>query len=305
MPTPNFLIVGAPKCGTTAMHQYLRRHPDVFMPAHKEPHYFADDVQEPGYIRDRRAYEALFASANGARALGEASVWYLYSSTAPRRIRGELGVVRIIAMLRHPVEMLHSLHNQFLVSAVENIRDFATALDAESQRRLGALWPRNRPNRQLLYRDVVDFAPQLERYFDRFGRENVHVVFYDDLAADPARAYSGCLRFLGLSGVPEGEFGVVNGSRAVRSLRLQFLLRRPPRWLQQPVRALVPMPIRHAIVRKVLSVNNPAARRAPMPVDLRRRLLDEISPNVERLERLLGQDLSHWRSDVPQLKSAA
>jgi hypothetical protein len=305
MATPNFLIVGAPKCGTTAMHQYLRRHPDVFMPEHKEPHYFADDVHEPGYVRDRREYESLFDQSDGASAIGEASVWYLYSSTAAKRIRCELGVVRIIVMLRHPVEMLHSLHNQLLISAVENVRDFAGALDAEFQRRRGRGWPRNRCNKQLLYRDVVDFAPQLERYFERFGRENVHVVFYDDFAADPGGACSQCLQFLGLSGLPVDEFGVVNGSRAVRSLRLQFLLRRPPRWLQQPVRALVPKPIRQGFVRKVLSVNNPTAGRHPMPHDLRRRLLEELRPKVERLERLLGCDLSHWCSDAPQRRAAA
>ena len=72
MPLPNFLIVGAPKCGTTAMHVYLRRRPDVFMPDKKEPHYFADDVEEPGYIRDRRAYAALFEQANDAAAIGAA-----------------------------------------------------------------------------------------------------------------------------------------------------------------------------------------------------------------------------------------
>jgi hypothetical protein len=305
MPTPNFLIVGAPKCGTTAMHHYLRRHPDVFMPEHKEPHYFADDVQEPGYIRDRREYEALFARSYGAAALGEASVWYLYSSTAPERIHRELGVVRIIAMLRHPVEMLHSLHNQFLVSAVENIRDFPAALNAEFQRRLGTGWPRYRPNRKLLYRDVVDYAPQLERYFDRFGRDNVQVVFYDDFAADPAGAYASCLRFLALPLAEGHDFGVVNGSRAVRSLRLQFLMRRPPSWLQQPVRALVPQSLRQGLVRQVLRVNNPPASRNPMPVELRRRLMDELCPRIERLEKLLGCDLTHWRSEAPRHKAAA
>lgn len=305
MPLPNFLIVGAPKCGTTAMHVYLRRRPDVFMPDKKEPHYFADDVEEPGYIRDRRAYAALFEQANDAAAIGEASVWYLYSTTAAARIRRELGPIRIIAMLRHPVDMLHSLHNQLLVSAIENHRDFAAALHAEQHRRHGIGCPRQRPNRKLLYRDVVDYAPQLERYFDQFGREQVHVVLYEDFAANPSAAYEGCRAFLGLAEQAGGDFGVVNGSRAVRSLRLQFLLRRPPKWLQNSARMLVPRAVRQGLVRQAIRLNNPVAPRSPIPDDLRRRLVEELGPLVERLESLLGRDLSHWRSDSPRIRAAA
>lgn len=305
MPRPSFLIIGAPKCGTTAMYEYLRRHPDVFMPENKEPHYFADDIHQDTYIRCAHRYDALFAPAHDAAAIGEASVWYLYSRTAARRIRAELGPVRIIAMLRNPVDMLHSLHNQGLLAGTENIREFSAALAAEHRRRQGLDWPHGRPDSRLLYRDVVDFAPQLERYFDEFGREHVHVVLYDRFARDPAAAHADCLSFLRLRSVADSEFPVINGSRSVRSLRLQRLVRYPPAWLKSSARAVTPTRLRHAAIRSLLQINTPRAPRVPIPPDLRVLLTEQFAPNVERLERLLGCNLADWRTTKEFADAAA
>ena len=305
MPRPNFLIVGAPKCGTTAMYEYLRRQPDVFMPEYKEPHYFADDIEQNTYVRCRERYDALFQPAGGAHAIGEASVWYLYSRTAARRIRDELGPVRIIAMLRQPVDMLHSLHNQCLLSGNESIRDFAAALEAEPRRRQGRDWPRRRRESRLLYQEVVDFAPQLERYFDAFGRENVLVLRYDHFARDPARAHRDCRAFLGLPEAGDSEFPVFNGSRTVRNLFLQRFVRHPPRWLQTTVRVATPARLRHAVIRRAVDLNTIKAPRTPLPEALRARLTKQLAPQVERLERLLGCDLSAWRTFERPAEAAA
>ena len=89
---PNFFIVGAPKCGTTAMFSYLSRHPEIFVSQRKEFNYFCDDLtfrNAAGLFRYTGIddYLAHFSGWNGQKRIGEASVWYLYSSRAAENIR--------------------------------------------------------------------------------------------------------------------------------------------------------------------------------------------------------------------------
>ncbi len=302
---PNFFIVGAPKCGTTAMHAYLRQHPLVFMPALKEPHYFASDFTERGYIRNRRRYDELFTAARHAQWIGEASVWYLYSTEAARRIRDELGGhVRIIAMLRNPVDMLYSLHSQALVSGQENIRDFTRALDAEADRRAGRRWPRGRFDKKLLYSDVVDFAPQIERYFDAFGRDHVHVVFYDDFKLDSQNEYRRCVQFLDIESSFCPPLDVINRNKKVHSLPLQSLLRRPSPTVRSVVRTVVPSPVRRRLIRGLMRMNTSEQPRPPLDPDTRALLAKRFGAQVERLSKLLGRDLSGWFDPLPTMSAA-
>ena len=82
MKRPDFFIVGAPKGGTTAMNNYLRQHPQIFMSPRKEAHHFGADLYAPHWARDEAAYLALFAGAGDEKRIGEASVWYLLSQHA-------------------------------------------------------------------------------------------------------------------------------------------------------------------------------------------------------------------------------
>ncbi len=123
--TPNFFIVGAPKCGTTALYEYLRPHPSIFMPRHKEPHYFASDLGTYPFIKTLDDYRRLFDGAGPQHLrVGEASVYYLRSTTAIANIRAFNPDAKLIAMFRNPVEMVHSLHSQLLYVAEENESDF-------------------------------------------------------------------------------------------------------------------------------------------------------------------------------------
>src|SRR5882762_3511359 len=122
---PNFFIVGAPKAGTTSLYWYLDQHPQVYMSPIKEPNYFAAEIREEnfdpkldtrglreflsgpmrekrfgGIVADWEDYLRLFASANNESALGEASVAYLWSPTAPQRIAGRIPDAKILVMLR-------------------------------------------------------------------------------------------------------------------------------------------------------------------------------------------------------------
>ena len=131
MRKPDFFIVGAPKCGTTAMYQWLDAHPEVFVPV-KEIHYFGADLDHRRPEVSAERYNGLFEPASTAhKAVGDVGVWYLMSETAAQEIHAYNPDARIIIMLRRPAQMLYSLHSQLLYSGEEDIADFGEALAAE------------------------------------------------------------------------------------------------------------------------------------------------------------------------------
>lgn len=292
---PDFFIVGAPKCGTTALYSYLQQHPDVFMPVRKEPHFFCPDLPSPGHVVDEAEYLALFAPAAPHQRLGEASVYYLYSTEAARRIRAQLPDARIVIMLRDPVAMMYSLHSQRLFEGHEDLDDFEAALAAESDRRAGRRIPKyGYPTGILQYRDVGRFAAQVQRYFDAFGRDRVHVILYDELAADPAAVYASTCEYLGLAPHPLTSYAQVNPNKTVRSSALRSAVRSD--LLRGIARTLLPRPRRVQLAKLLKKLNTRYVPRLPIDPELAHRLRAELAPEVAALGQVIDRDLSAWSS---------
>ena len=124
-------------------------------------------------------YLRLFKDAKPGQRVGEAITWYLYSTSAAREIKEFSPDAQIVVMLRNPVDVMYAQHNQLIFNVIEDIPDFAEALAAEPDRRAGKRLPPGPINvENLFYRHSVHFAEQLERYFEVFGRDNVHVMLY-------------------------------------------------------------------------------------------------------------------------------
>jgi hypothetical protein len=298
---PDFFIVGAPKCGTTALAEYLSRHPNIFM-ARKEMHYFGRDLEFGAqiYRRDRAEYLKEFAAGGERARAGEASVWNLYSTQAAAEIKAFNPRARIIIMIREPVEMIYSLYHQFRVDGNEHLPTFEQALAAQEDRRAGRRVTRHTYFRKgLLYMETARFTEQIRRYFKIFGREQVQVVVYDDFASETSAMYARVLDFLGVEAVSNpGPFPVINGSQVVRLRFLRNLLSDPlvrgtlvatHSWM--PARLFSAM---QTVESWFMQYNSRPARRAPMEAELRRRLQREFAPEVERLSQLLGRDLTAW-----------
>jgi hypothetical protein len=295
---PDFFIVGCFKSGTTALYHYLRQHPQIFMPAHKEPLFFGDDLTRRYGRLTLEEYLALFRGARPGQRVGEASTWYLYSRSAAREIREFSPDALIIVMLRNPVDVMYAQHSQLVFNATEDLADFEAALEAEPDRRRGQRLPPG-PLRveNLFYRESVRFADQLERYFDVFGRERVHVVLYDDFRDDTAGAYRAVLEFLGVDNNFRPSLEVVNESKRVRSRVLQRLVFQPPAPILAGVRLMRRLPVAHRVRAAVLRLNSAPQPRKPMDPQLRRRLAGKFAADIERVARLIGRDLSGWMAD--------
>lgn len=291
MRKPDFFIVGAPKCGTTAMQDYLRQHPDIFMPKIKEIHYFGSDLHHegPGTLEE---YLSLFKRVTEEKRVGETSVLYLYSGLAAKEIKDFEPRAQIIIMLRNPVDKIHSNHSYALHRGNEKIADLGAALDDEENRRNNS-----HLRRGPLYRDYLGYTEQIKRYVDVFGWDNVHVVIYDDFKRDVSGTYRGVLEFLGVSLDFEPEFRVVNSNKRPRSRALQDFILKPPHSVRALGKSALPLTLRHRIIGKLNNLNARHEPRQPMVPELRKRLQSEFAPEVERLSDLLERDLTHWSKD--------
>ena len=291
---PDFFIVGAPKCGTTAMYNYLAQHPDVFM-AKKEIHYFGSDLK----LRERVSeseYLSYFQNAEEKKIIGEASVWYLFSKKAAEEIKDFSPQAKILIMLRNPAEVLPSLHSQHLFNANEEVKNFEKALELDTERRRGNQLPHSHDFFELpLYRDSVLFADQVKRYIDIFGHNNVHIILYDDFIKNTKKTVDETIEFLDLKPDVEIKYKIVNPNKKIRFFTLHRLLILPPRELKKLVRVVVPVKkIRHELMALFFKLNIRIAKRKKMNERLKQELKDYFSDDVKKLSSIINRDLSEW-----------
>jgi hypothetical protein len=291
---PNFLIVGAPKCGTTAMTRYLEAHPQLFVAERKDLHCFGSDLnftQRPS--RDLAAYQAHFTDASPAQQAGEASVWYLFSTCAAAEIHAHNQEMRIIIMLRDPVDMMHALYTQLRFNGLgdEDLPSFEAALAAEPDRAAGRRLPPNTPLPEaLLYRRAATYSEQVARYQAVFPPEQLHIILQDDLKADTAAAYQRTLAFLGVDEGFQPDLRPVNANKQVRSEGLRRLIGHTP----GSVKSAIPDSWRRGVRKQIKRLNSRHARRPTMDPAVQQRLRQEFRPEIERLAVLIDRDLSGW-----------
>ncbi len=295
---PSFFIVGAPKCGTTALSTYLATHPEIFVCSPKEPYYFADDLPGLPRISSLDQYLALFGrAAKGVKAAGEASAVYALSSVAIERIAKFDPAARIIFMVRNPVEIAHAFHSELLYDTSEDEPSFETAWRLQERRGLGGAIPRRCREPQLLqYRRVSMVGAQAERLLSVFPRSQVMFILHDDLAVDPLRVYRGVLSFLGVRDDDRAEFPRVNENKEVRSRALATALSRPPRAISTIAdwgRRTLGM--RGGFLDPLRRLNRRRVQRRELTPTFRKELSAEFESDMRKLERAMGRSLAHWR----------
>lgn len=307
---PDFFMVGHPKCGTTALYEMLRRHPQIYMPDAKEPNFFATDLYDrpdDGALKswgpDMSAYLSLFDAAGSEQHIGEASTTYLWSRTAADGIAAVQPTSRIIAILREPASFLRSVHLQAVQSHFESERDFGKSLALEDDRRQGRHIPSSlsRSRRVLWYSDYVRYVEQLRRYHNLFPPEHVLVLIYDDLRRDNEATVRKVLRFLDVDDTSPIDVTKANPSVRVRSQYVNRMLdaitmgRGPvPRAVKVVVKASTPRKMRHRAVEATydhIVYGKPHSPDEMLVSELRHR----FKPEVVALSKYLDRDLvSLW-----------
>jgi hypothetical protein len=261
---PTFLIAGAARCGTTSMVGALSQHPAVarpLLPWTREVHFFDNSYHRglPWYqshfpLRSRMERAARAAGAKGPQAF-ESGVYYMFHPLAPERVKRNLPDVKLLVLLRDPVERAFSSHAYSVVAGCET-ESFERAIELEETRLAGEAEKivadptyDSLSHRHHSYRVRGEYIDQIERLEELFGRERIHVVESSDFFADPAPVYRGVLEFLGLPHTGDPDFRHLNA--------------RP--------------------------------RPAPMPDSVRAALEEHYRPYNERLAKWLGREPSWCR----------
>ncbi len=296
---PNFLIVGAAKCGTTSLYHYLKQHPDVFMSPVKEPRFLSNRAANPGTgpgddsmvqsgVRTLNDYLDLFKESAGMKTIGEASAdtLFLFEKTIPA-IQRYLGDPRIIIILRDPVKRAYSAYNYHVRDGREKLC-FKDALTAEEQRRRDGyvyMWQ---------YAEGGLYAQRVSAFQEQFSR--VKVLLHDDFMRDPITLIKSVYTFLdvdpnfipdrshnhNVSGVPRWNFF---NNLFIKPKRLHKIARTiggailgAERWIRLRDRV------------RFINMEKPEA----MPSDIERSLRLYYRKDILKLQDLIGKDLSAW-----------
>ena len=309
---PTFFLAGAPKAGTTSLYHHLRQHPEIYMSPVKEPSYFSFEVRLENFALSERdhllkqiaieeeaagsfqgitahrffntweEYLELFARANGAKAIGEASVGYLWSRTAAREIAARTPRAKLLFILRHPAERAfsHYIHGLSSGQVSHSFRDHIAKGLRASRDTLSIYHP---------FLDAGFYGEHIERYFACFCRQQVRIWLYEDTLADPAGFLRQVLTFLDVDPnfTPDASRRF-HEMEVPKALPLTHSLRRTGLW--RAMRSLTPGAVRPLIKRAIF--HKPGALK--MNAEDRRFLVEYYHDDIRRLEHVIERDLSHW-----------
>lgn len=300
MTLPNFLIIGAPKAGTSSLYNYLQQHPEIYMSPVKEPHFFAFADQKLSFrgpgdrerlqdtVTNLADYKKLFAGVTNEKAIGEASTTYLGNPQAPERIKKYLPQVKLIAIVRNPADAAYASFLHLLRDGDESITDFSVALQAEKKRiadNWESLWH---------YKTRNFYYPQFKRYFDLFEPEQIKIYLYEDFQSKNQAVTQDIYQFLGVDPnfVPDLSYRQ-NVSAMPQNLSLNRLISKPNVW-KSTFNLVVPKSLRNILKTNLQSWNFNNFQKPEFSSAIRFQLLQEYQEDILKLQDLLNRDLSYW-----------
>jgi Sulfotransferase domain len=303
-PRPDFIIIGAPKAGTTALHSALAQHPEVFTTTPKEPKYWlcgdappphwvgpGDAHSQQEWVWRRRDYEELFRPAATHQVRGESTPFYLWSYPAHRRIAEHLPEVKLIAVVRDPIDRAYSNWMHLWSDGLEKESDFERAFARQAERIEAGWAPFWR------YRDLGLYGCQLAHLYRYVDRDRVLVLRYKEIVEAPAPTVDRVCRFLGISqshvpSVPKDNsrhFAEPGWRTAVFGPAL-----RAGAWLGQ---FAAPEIWRALSVPLIAQLQAGGAHRPRLSPEARARLLPHFTEDIALLGELTGEDFSLWLSE--------
>ena len=295
---PNFLIVGAAKSGTSALHNYLNQHPDVFMPSYnteginvKEPQFFVKQMvmnRIHSGVWDWESYKDLFKQAQNYQAIGEASVFYLYYfEEAIKNIKQYLtNEVKIIIILRNPINRAFSAHQHVSRSIKENL-SFEDAIALEEKRLMNneTLTP------MVMYKDMGLYCAMVNAYLESFN--NVHIILYDDFAKNTDNELKKVFRFLDINEnvkVDSRKKHNVGGVRWNNSVVKSILLN------NNKLKTIANKYFSKRIIEKIRDFLSHLFKRkvVKMKTSTKEDLISFYKKDIIKLSKLINRDLTLW-----------
>ncbi len=289
---PNLFIVGAQKCGTTSLYDWLSKHEEVFTGFHKEPGTLSGSRERPvPSVMTYDDYLAAYADWTTERYALDGSTRYLAAPAAPSNIAKFANDPKIIMMFRNPVDAIRSRHHFAVSIQRQHITNFEDALaddDAAEFDDLAELQP---------IRESFAYAKHLRRYREVFRQESIRVILFDDLKQDASKVLTSLCDWLDIPPM-ETSLPKSNTARKVRFKALSKLIEHPPEIAQKGLALVLPEQSRHRLRQTLRSLNGRSATNPPLNPDTRRALESRFAPQIDELSELIDRDLSHWKGEA-------
>jgi hypothetical protein len=300
---PNFFIIGAPRCGTTALSSYLADHPRIGFSRPKETQFFCTDL--PGihfHTNDADEYLGLcFGHCSGKNylAIGEGSVWNLYSKDAVANILRLNPDARFIIMVRNPIDLCVALYEKRREMLQEDQPSFEKAWRVEDQRDQGRSIPHlfRKEIGVPGYRNVASLGEQVEKAFALIPERQRLLIVFDDFAANTSAVYAQVLAFLGVPHDGRKDFPQINEGRQIRNIKLWTLvwgtlLRAHP--LLDPMKRLMKVSTLNIYPRLSRLFLSSRSQKPPISGALRAEMRAFFDQDIKRLSAAIGRDLTVW-----------
>ena len=299
MRLPNFLIIGTAKAGTTAIYEYIKQHPQVFMSPTKEPHFFTfegenldfggprdQEILAPTVVTDFGHYKSLFAQAQNEIALGEVSTSYLYSPEAPERIKKYLPYVKLIIVLRNPIDRAYSSFLHMVREGREPCTNFRQALDQEQwriQNNWEPLWH---------YKEMGLYYHQLCRYLESFDNSKIKICFFSDFKSNSVKFIRDLCKFLEISEDFTPDVSLKHNVSGLPKNQVLHSFLQNPSAIKSLSRLFLPQAIRQSV--RVAVLNKNLSKSPDMSITTRSYLAEYYQDDVSSLQELTKTDLSNW-----------
>jgi len=291
---PNFFILGSAKCGTTALYEVLKNHPDIYFPLIKEPQFFCN---EKLYAKGIDFYlKTYFSDVKDYKAIGEATPHYLYYEKVAKRISNDLPEKnhRFIIILRNPVKRAYSLYWNMVKEGYETL-SFTDAVEAESERlkdpmleKMGTL--------KYMYLNSGFFGKEIDAYLKYFSKDKFLILFQEDLIKSPEKVYDSIFKFLNIKDIDISEESKVNHNEAAmpRFKKLHAFLRGKSGF-KRLLGKLLPVNLKYLIVTKLINTNMKKENYPKLDQELEIKLKKHFLADIIRLEEITGRNLDHWK----------
>jgi hypothetical protein len=285
----DFLIIGTPKSGTTALNDYLSQHPDIYLPKRKDDGMFITCLPE----EQSEAFWLWYRDIRHETIIGGAEVNLMYFPFTAARVYHYNPQIRLIAILRNPIERAYSAYWYYLRLGWETSATFEEALGREPERRLGSL----HDSAALTYLEHGCYYEQLLRYLDYFPHSHVCIILSEDLKYAAQQTLGKIMTWLGVDHERETiDLSLrSNESGAPRSRKLSQIIGSHNIWYRGMARKLTSRRFRQAVSDILIQLNTKPFEYPHMRPETRTKLAAYFAPHNEKLSNLIERDLSHWK----------
>jgi len=282
MKKPNLFIVGVTRGGTTSLAEYLKQHPEVFIPEVKGIDYFGDIPHPnfPQYFRNEKAYLSLFKRVKDEKFVGDASHLFCLRN-APERVKKFNPKSKIIILLRDPVEIIESFYAQ---GSIPNNVPIETSLKMETED-------------VKLLKENLEYSRNVRNWIKFFGKNNVYIILSEDMKKNPKKVFNELCDYLKIQKNCDIDFTIQNRAFKIKNKWLPFIINAIPVKLRLLIKGLfsrkqlVKIRLRMARLTTARIIDPKVSR------EMRKRLRKPYKEEIRKVSKLIGRDLSHWLKD--------